>query len=82
MHLRTTWGRVGSTLQSKDKIVDEMEVQRLIGEKMAKGYQELDLHVPPAIAPAAPAPTAPALPGKVVTLLDMRCDNHRNENVR
>jgi poly [ADP-ribose] polymerase len=71
LHLRTTWGRVGAAPQSKDKICTEVEVRRVIQEKQAKGYQELDLHAPPVVTTTAAAPAAPPQPRKVVELLDM-----------
>ena len=74
VHMRTTWGRVGATPQSKDRRCSEAEVQRTIQDKKAKGYQELDLHTPqvgtPAALPAGGCPATPALPRKVVELLD------------
>ena len=76
VHMRTTWGRVGATPQSKDRLCGEVEVQRTIQDKKAKGYQELDLHTPrvgtPAALPAGGGPAAtPDLPRKVVELLDL-----------
>src|SRR5579859_7146197 len=46
VHLRTTWGRVGAAAQSNDKRMRMAQVERLIQEKEAKGYRELDLHTP------------------------------------
>lgn len=71
VHLRTTWGRVGYAPQSKDKLCSEAELQRIIAEKRAKGYQELDLHAPAAAAPVPAASVAPAIPPKVVDLLHL-----------
>ena len=71
VRFRTSWGRVGVTPQSKEKEGNAKEVERLIQEKRAKGYQELDLHVPE-ISVATPAtPAAPQCPPKVTALLDM-----------
>lgn len=46
--MRTTWGRVGITQQSKDKLdMRAADVCKLIREKEQKGYVEIDLFRPP-----------------------------------
>ena len=66
--LRTTWGRVGASPQTADKVTTPWHVDSLIREKTGKGYQELDLHRPTLAVPdTAPGPR---LPAKVERLLD------------
>ncbi len=74
VHMRTTWGRVGASPQTNDKVGTPAEVERMVAAKVAKGYREVDLHVPhitatsPDISPAAVAQT---ICPKVVQLLDL-----------
>lgn len=44
--LTTIWGRVGSTLQENTKDGDRYTAERLISSKLAKGYKEVELHIP------------------------------------
>ncbi len=46
--LKTSWGRVGQSYQTNEKEVSHKELARLIREKEAKGYHELDLAKPKA----------------------------------
>ncbi|HWE62891.1 MAG TPA: WGR domain-containing protein, partial [Chloroflexota bacterium] len=71
VHLRTTWGRVGAAAQSNDKRVRMAQVERLIQEKEAKGYRELDLHTPQIAAVASPTQVAPVMPRQVRDLLQL-----------
>lgn len=75
VHMRATWGRVGAAPQSKDKLCVSADIERLIQEKMSKGYREIDLHAP-AIAPLPAASSAGGAavdtpPRKVLELLDI-----------
>lgn len=48
-----TWGRVGTAGQSTTKHMREWEVLNLIDQKLRKGYEEVDLHVPVVITTGA-----------------------------
>src|SRR5258708_24737906 len=55
--VKTTWGRVGASTQSKTKPLRYSGVEALIASKMREGYKELELHCP-VVAVAAPDGTA------------------------
>src|SRR5260221_11315387 len=44
--VKTTWGRVGSSTQSKTKPLSFSGVEALIASKMREGYKELELDCP------------------------------------
>ncbi len=65
--MKTTWGRVGVTPQGKEKLaVSPHEMQKLIREKEAKGYVEIDLH-----RPDAPMTNTTGLDPRVAALVQL-----------
>jgi predicted DNA-binding WGR domain protein len=65
---KSTWGRVGSSTQSKTKPLSFSGVEALIASKMREGYKELELHCP-VVAVAALDGTA--IDPKIVQLTDL-----------
>jgi predicted DNA-binding WGR domain protein len=61
--MRVRFGRLGTEGQSKDKELGsagaaQREAEKLVGEKVKKGYVEVGTGAPAAPPPAAPSPTA------------------------
>src|SRR5436853_6021520 len=46
IRFKASWGRVGSKPQVCEKVSPQQELDRLIREKMRKGYRPVDLHRP------------------------------------
>lgn len=68
--LKTTYGRVGAAGQSTIKIgTSKYKAERLIEEKTAKGYVEIDLHIPAVVDTTGIIPTKPVEP-KVQAFLE------------
>ncbi len=66
--VKTTWGRVGSSTQSKTKPLSFSGVEALIASKMREGYKELELHCPVVVVAA---PDGTAIDPKIVQLTDL-----------
>lgn len=64
----TTWGRVGSTTQSKTKPMSRHSAESLIDTKMREGYKELELHSPVVVVNEA---TDKPIDPKIVRLIDL-----------
>lgn len=54
LEFKTTWGRVGITEQSKTKNGDQWDVEKLIDQKIDKGYTEVELHIPTDVSATSP----------------------------
>lgn len=66
----TSYGRVGNAAQTTEKFVSRYGVEQKVQEKKAKGYVEVELHVPPVVTQAAPRQTTVIEP-KVQQLIDL-----------
>src|SRR5215471_20288759 len=64
----TTWGRVGSTTQSKTKPMSRHSAETLIDAKVREGYKELELHSPVVVVNEA---TDKPIDPKIVRLVDL-----------
>jgi poly [ADP-ribose] polymerase 2/3/4 len=71
VHVRTTYGRVGTSPQVRDATLRDSELEARIREKLRKGYQEVALHRPEVIvAPSnTPARTINPRVSRVVDLI-------------
>src|SRR5258707_4590287 len=66
--VKTTWGRVGSSTQTKTKPVSFSGVEALMASKMREDYKELELHCPVVVMAA---PDGTAIDPKIVQLTDL-----------
>jgi poly [ADP-ribose] polymerase len=72
VRFKASWGRVGSKPQVCEKVARTHELDRLIGEKLRKGYRPVDLHRPAVEVVEATRPEANPvrLDPKVAQLVD------------
>jgi poly [ADP-ribose] polymerase 2/3/4 len=75
VRFRATWGRVGAQPQLSEKEATWGDVERLVAEKLRKGYREVELHRPTVEVSADTGPEGEAQPAfrldrKVAQLVD------------